>query len=712
MIRIGEELKQVGGQSPRDRIVRLGWVAEKIAAQREAIKGFDGKKAADLLGVLNQLDGRVATARQQAATGVKAAILNDAEAWEAALAEPTWGEKPPNDQIATVGAVENGIAAAKSELFRMGLPQSELKMIVGSLLPAVKTAAEHRKAWEAKLPKREGTNEPEPKRLADVKAPVLTLGRADCKRILKECGNQWNNVKARYKSDPETMWQLWAYRKAVVNEAIDDLKKLYKFESMAVGSTNLESDYDIAVVSHGKDHKDGVVYDFEIVHAFNTAFVADYGVQPGTLFDTNLYASAKPATDGATKKEPVTETEKAMKSMAEGGQDVGALVKQRRYMSWEEYDAYARKVTEEVRRQAGDKLADVTMKQFEEADSLYQMSLLTLLEKTRATARIGRDRRPVRAVGRGRGRGAESKELLKTLDELEKKIESSGGVGGQKELIAALEELEHEHADLFMRASNSTYVESVKGVRELEARAEELEAKTDRNEREELELQGLPAKIKTLATDAVCYANEAYHSEGPMKHVVEATQAIKGKAKKEHPNDKVAQKKYFDEERKKALDAMSLNQFLQSFNEQLGDFLKDLKHYAGKEFPGMGFYRSSKYLDRLLDAMILIGDRATPTSTSTVAGAESGRTEGQGRLGPARRPQGGTRVQGRRRRRDGRRVAPEGDRGVRDRADPEALRQVEPLRPRLPLPRGRGADQLRTPRQDHRRRDGDHQRQG
>ncbi len=42
----------------------------------------------------------------------------------------------------------------------------------------------------------------------------------------------------------------------------------------------------------------------------------------------------------------------------------------------------------------------------------------------------------------------------------------------------------------------------------------------------------------------------------------------------------------------------------------MGDFLKDLKHYEhASPFPGLGLYRSSKYLERFCDAMIWIANK-------------------------------------------------------------------------------------------------------
>jgi hypothetical protein len=68
-----------------------------------------------------------------------------------------------------------------------------------------------------------------------------------------------------------------------------------------------------------------------------------------------------------------------------------------------------------------------------------------------------------------------------------------------------------------------------------------------------------------------------------------------------------------DELTAKAIEAMSVTQMMQSFNENLGDLLKDLRHYADKsDLPALGFFRSSKYFERLCDAMDIIGKKLGP----------------------------------------------------------------------------------------------------
>ena len=172
------------------------------------------------------------------------------------------------------------------------------------------------------------------------------------------------------------------------------------------------------------------------------------------------------------------------------------------------------------------------------------------------------------------------------------------------------------------------------------------------------------------------FANEAYQSDGPFAHVVTATQAAEaeatdgvvklrastlseedkkgedakhqvafglagGKAKfgklEKGEQDKLLKQagseidaavKKLKEERQ---NAMSAEQCLQSFNEQLGDFLKDLEHY-GDEAPGKAIIQSSKYLDRLLDAVRLLADKKMFEADSALLETLRKEIELQGRI--------------------------------------------------------------------------------
>lgn len=172
------------------------------------------------------------------------------------------------------------------------------------------------------------------------------------------------------------------------------------------------------------------------------------------------------------------------------------------------------------------------------------------------------------------------------------------------------------------------------------------------------------------------FANEAYQSDGPFAHVVTATQAAESEAtagvvahrasaltdedrKGQDAKHQVAfglagGKAQFgqlpEEEQGRLLKqagteidtavkklkeerqgAMSPEQCLQSFNEQLGDFLKDLEHY-GEEAPGKAIIQSSKYLDRLLDAVRLLADKKMFDADSSLLEALRTEIALQGRI--------------------------------------------------------------------------------
>ena len=141
------------------------------------------------------------------------------------------------------------------------------------------------------------------------------------------------------------------------------------------------------------------------------------------------------------------------------------------------------------------------------------------------------------------------------------------------------------------------------------------------------------------------YANEAYQSEGPFAHVVTAGQAVETDIKTKLAIEQVGEEEFnkldndgrkdlmdsifkskgeagkemVKEEMTKRRVALPPEQCLQSFTEQLGDFLKDLEHY-GDEDPGVAIVQSSKYLDRLLDAVKLMVDKKMFEANPGLAG--------------------------------------------------------------------------------------------
>jgi Domain of unknown function (DUF4157) len=95
----------------------------------------------------------------------------------------------------------------------------------------------------------------------------------------------WNAVKEHFISDEPTMRQFVEYRKTYVDSKINELRQKYPtLIAKSVGSKDLSSDYDITISTPRTGE------DVEAVDEFNNAIKAEFGVQPGTLFDTNLYA--------------------------------------------------------------------------------------------------------------------------------------------------------------------------------------------------------------------------------------------------------------------------------------------------------------------------------------------------------------------------------------------------------------------------------------
>jgi hypothetical protein len=410
----------------------------------------------------------------------------------------------------------------------------------------------------------------------------INVGNADAemKRL-----KTWVAVKEKYraeaKTDPEKakkfMAEMWWFRRMKVDAVMTKLQKDYDFIWGSVGSDNPESDYDLTVRTHPRRPDDKVKWDYQIVELANKELSKDYGgVPPGILFDTNLYAEAAVTPQELTEEEKSDPTIKAMAAMKEQGQDVGALMKLRRFMEWDEYEDYKTGMLKAITDPADRALV---LQQFEEADALF---FIARTEQLRTAAEQNPDK------DAGKRELAEINALPTTPE-------------GQKKLAELAENLEHDSARS-MAANNAIYVDKLTEVRKLEQQYNE---ETDPKAK-----VALLARLKSYQADATFFAAEAYHSEGPLQHVVKAGQSskleIEGDGITYEPDAKAAA---IEAKKQEKLRALSPNQMLQSFNENLGDLLKDLRHYASEPFPGLGFYRSSKYIERLCDAFSVIAPK-------------------------------------------------------------------------------------------------------
>ncbi len=623
-----------------------------------------------------------------------------------------------------------GIDALQSPLDAMAEAQKSLEEAMKLLLPKLK----------GKPAKDDGTS------TTIVPNDFVIKDEKDAERILIEC-KDWAKAKGIYAQYKSEMQKLANFRQKVVDawlrENLRDKDGLVeKVGWVSVGSNDPTSDYDISVNQHSFN-EDGTVrkYDYEMVEEFNSHFRSRYGCETGTIFDTNLYASAPPLKLVPREDESPEETN--ARENIKASNDIGALMKQRRYMSAAEFNDYMVSVLQGIPE---DKQYEVANR-FQEADQNYRISL----QKTIAVL-VNQIEGKVKKL-KEEGVDSEEVDQLKELIKREKDIHSRSGSA----IISMTDEIEHlthdlEHAckDFNTQSTNTLYADSIKDTRAIEGKitglqaclkiADELKksAKTlaelpesaSVEEREKLtksvddnktklakaiealndnRLRDVPKDIEEGRLDAAAsslaklspelyedlgralslamfFANEAYQSGGPLKHVVYAGQAVesdvRGGAAKIDNDEKNIQsgtKKEIEkslekikakleinmtateqpgadqnalqverdeltqqfglltdevseldnsikdlenkiqvaiaEERKKRRAELTKDECLDSFNEQLGDFLKDLQHYGDAD-PGVAIIQSSKYLDRLLDAALLISDRGLVKDTT------------------------------------------------------------------------------------------------
>ncbi|MBE9125559.1 MULTISPECIES: hypothetical protein [unclassified Coleofasciculus] len=400
-------------------------------------------------------------------------------------------------------------------------------------------------------------------------------------QILKEL-KSWNAVKECYLTTPDIMKKFAEYRKWYVDTKINELRKKYPtLIAKSVGSTDLSSDYDITVSTPETGE------DVEAVNDFNNIVKSEFGVQPGTLFDTNLYAKDFLKVEGNIKADnqqqlaadkDLLQPENGLKEFSNLDQDVAALVKQRRFMNQTEWDKYTQTVVQNI---SDPEQAKAILKQYEEADGIYQIAAYELLSEVKQG--LSSKRQSELKKQARKELGVEEQKVLKNIKDNNLRDEIEAQLLGEQELHL----ISHQQGDVVLEKSNQIYVQRMRQVRVLQTLINQPEDASDS------EINSMKTEVKKLLGEACFFASEAYHSEGAVKHVVAGLQG---------PNSA------------QALAQLTPEHILQSYNEQLGDFLKDIVHYTPQEqkpngSAGITFYRSSKYLYRLFDAVLEIKKR-------------------------------------------------------------------------------------------------------
>lgn len=338
----------------------------------------------------------------------------------------------------------------------------------------------------------------------------------------------------------------------------------------SVGADSVTSDVDVS--TDGINSEAGV-------RAYNAAFRELLGVKkdPGTVFDLNVYAKDfifgfNEASGGAgklvidPKRENSEEPSAPKAAERDREQDVWALVHISRYMpSDKDWEAFV-------------------------ASSLDGLGELDEAKAADQAERLSTARR--------RSKGFEYR-LLSMMEHLTKTLDL--GLGKSATTWKEEEAAHYEEGAVRMRAANRLYEDKLLQVKELRLEIEAARAKLAASilPADATQLEALITRLDGELSMAQLYANEVYGSGGATVHAVIGMQMPKNLKKK------------------RSLDAVTAvlpkPQLFQSFNDNLGDVLKDFEHYGkanGHGDPDYWYaaFKMGKYAHRMVDCLGRLAD--------------------------------------------------------------------------------------------------------
>lgn len=479
------------------------------------------------------------------------------------------------------------------------------------------------------------------------RADHVRMNDGDCLAYLRDdCGSSWETCKHTLidtEHDTPKMWQMVLFRKRHVDGVLRTQREASGgvLLAKAVGSTNLTSDYDLTLST-----TNGSGYEITAIKAFNAEIKRVFGKQPGTVFDTNLYAKdflmvKDTILDPGTRDGGGIEDVEGFLEHDRSDQDVASLVKMRQYMDVTTWQAFV----DETLKGKGlkpEKKKEITL-QFEEAEAVYLMKQREVWE---AAVQAYRD--------------AVADDEIDGIDEIDQLITAMEGwdtfsdgnlelmLKAQLKLEEAIETLHHTLPDLLLEVRNGLYMDHMEDVRKVQTLANSLDAAFSAVPKDEVEalqqemeehlLHGRRTEARELLDDNLWnlfgddaellteddkkglvdaaergaegmlawmkrkvdalhaqakqevgatnfFAAEAYLSEGPLQHIVFGNQsnnpAVFAKLKPEH--------------------------FLESINEQFGDFCKDCREYGSND--GKALYQTAKYLSRMFEGIVKLSQK-------------------------------------------------------------------------------------------------------
>ena len=432
----------------------------------------------------------------------------------------------------------------------------------------------------------------------------------DCKTFLKDgVFSNWFVMHANFKQEDElgkkVLTRMVAYREEYVMGALRELKaKNESLQAFSAGSTNLTSDFDVTIAL--QMNEESLNEDVDIVDTFNRDIRSDLGNPPGVVFDTNLYMQAYTNVKGnlplrseaihyegvyKVKSEEIKATAQPIGD-AHGiwlaDQDIMSLMKQRRYMDQRDWNDYVGNLCDNIE---DEKIHNDVKSRYNEADDGYR-------EKTRSILNALVDK-GVNILAEESDLDTSESSVFRSVGDLFSKgtnplLRSTIQANLTEEMLnfIRLDKAHKEYPADVLEVYNDFYVSETRRAHALEKELEalwqepsedmsaaDLRAKAKKSD-------GIRAKISRSYGEALFYANEAYQSAGAFTHVVLGSQS--GNIEE-------------------ALKQLDPQQLLHSHNEQLGDLLKDIKHYSEEgASSGELAYRSAKYLSRFLETVILL----------------------------------------------------------------------------------------------------------
>ncbi|MEA5597121.1 hypothetical protein [Rivularia sp. UHCC 0363] len=361
------------------------------------------------------------------------------------------------------------------------------------------------------------------------------------KEMVNKAGS-WDKVKKNYLKDTKTMQGLIKFRKEEVGSIINEVRKSLETDAQNlkdIAPGSTDLTSDYDVTFDGGENKS---LESKAVKEFNKLFRERWGKESGTIFDTNVYTTGHMPT----------------------GKDKEEKEKDKGRTQWQ--------MTKEGEKKS-DKLLD-------------EMALLKIRRNMSQSQWEKYQKNMLNGI-KDKNTKKETEARLKKAEQLHQE--------SQKEFKNKISKLSKEHKSLLnklksklknkknqdteMAANNQLYesylTKGEENLTELEALRTEVEKQQIRTKEQAKKLDDLTLKLQEMRSKALVFANEAYHTGGAVEHVVLNQQMKQGIS-------------------------INNNQYLQSINEQTGFAVEQINDHKNM---GMALWKSSKYVDRLCDAI-------------------------------------------------------------------------------------------------------------